>query len=187
MRKLKIQVQTTIDGYMAGTKGQESWTEVPFTEDVYAAMYAIMESVDCIVLGRNIADEFIAAWESRPEGEPEELIDWINNTSKVVISNTLTNSEWANTVVVRGDIVETVNRLKAQSGKDLIAYGGGTLVSSLIVNNLIDDLHLFVNPIAIGGGMPVFAHLDTSRRFRLVSVQPFDCGITALHHRPHTS
>jgi dihydrofolate reductase len=61
------------------------------------------------------------------------------------------------------------------------------LVSSLIANNLLDDLYLFVNPIAIGGGMPVFGNLDTGRRFRLVGAQPFDCGITALHYQPHAS
>jgi dihydrofolate reductase len=183
MRKFKLQVQTSIDGYMAGP----NWIEVPFTEDVYAYMDALAESVDCIVLGRTTAEGFIPAWESRPEDEPEALTDWINNTPKVVISNTLTTSPWENAVVADGGIVETVDQLKAQSGGDLIAYGGGTLVSSLIANNLLDDLYLFVNPIAIGGGMPVFGELDTGRRFRLVDAQPFDCGITALHYQPYAS
>lgn len=187
MRKFKLQVQTSIDGYMAGPNGQAGGMDVPFTEDVYAYMDALTESVDCIVLGRKTAEGFIPAWASRPEDEPEALIDWINNTPKVVISNTLTTSPWENAVVAGGGIVETVNQLKAQSGGDLIAYGGGTLVSSLIANNLLDDLYLFVNPTAFGGGMPVFGKLDTGRRFRLVGAQPFDCGITALHYQPHAS
>jgi dihydrofolate reductase len=112
MRKFKLQVQTSIDGYMAGP----NWIEVPFTEDVYAYMDALAESVDCIVLGRKTAEGFIPAWESRPEDEPEALIDWINNTPKVVISNALTTSPWENAVVAGGGIVETVNQLKAQSG-----------------------------------------------------------------------
>jgi dihydrofolate reductase len=89
--------------------------------------------------------------------------------------------------VLGGDLVETVKQLKAQAGGDLIAYGGGTLVSSLLANRLVDDLFLFVNPIAYGGGMPVFGDLDVNRRFRLVDAQPFDCGIVALHYQPQAS
>jgi dihydrofolate reductase len=187
MRRFKLQVQTSIDGYMAGPEGEPDWTSVPLTEDVYAYMYALMESVDCIVLGRKIADEFITAWASGLEDEPEALVDWINDTHKVVISNTLTSSSWENVDVASGDIVETVNRLKAQPGGDLIAYGGVALVSSLIANDLLDDLYLFVNPVAIGDGRPVFGDLDSHRRFRLAGAQPFDCGIVALHYQPHDS
>jgi dihydrofolate reductase len=187
MRKFKLQVQTSIDGYMAGPTGEEDMLGVPFTEDAYAYMNALNESVDCIVLGRKIAEAFVTTWASRPEGEPDALIDFINSTPKVVISNTLTTSPWENVVVAGGDMVETVNQLKAQPGGDLIAYGGGTLVSSLLANNLVDDLYLFVNPTAFGGGMPVFGQLDNPRRFRLVDSQPFDCGITVLRYQPHTS
>ncbi|MDX6237114.1 MAG: hypothetical protein QOG10_1929 [Kribbellaceae bacterium] len=84
----------------------------------------------------------------------------MNNTPKVVISNTLTESPWDNTVVAAGDLTETVNKLKDQQGGDMIAYGGGTLVSDLIAKGLLDELHLFVNPTAIGAGMPDFANLE---------------------------
>ena len=111
----------------------------------------------------------------------------MNNTPKVVISNTLTESPWENAVVAGGDLAETVNRLKAQPGGDMIAYGGGTLVRDLIAKGLLDELHLFVNPTAIGAGMPVFADLGAHQRLRLVAARPFDCGITALHLEPTRS
>lgn len=75
---------------------------------------ALTEPVDCIVLGRKLAEGFIPAWAAGPEGEDQESIDWMNNTPKVVISNTLTESPWENTVAAGGDLAETVNRLKAQ-------------------------------------------------------------------------
>jgi dihydrofolate reductase len=187
MRRFKLQVQTSIDGFMAVPEGEQGWISVPLSEDVYAYMYTLMESVDCIVLGRKIADEFITAWASGPEDEPETLVEWINDTRKVVISNTLTSSSWENVDVAGGDLVETVNRLKAQPGGDLIAYGGVALVSSLIANDLLDDLYLFVNPVAIGVGRPVFGDLETHRRFRLAGARPFDCGIVALHYQAHVS
>jgi dihydrofolate reductase len=129
----------------------------------------------------------LTAWASQPEDEPETLVDWINNAHKVVISRTLTDSQWDNVEVARGDIVESVDKLKAQSGGDLIAYGGVGLVSSLVANDLLDDLYLFVNPVAIGDGRPVFGDLDSHRRFRLVGAQPFGCGIVALHYQPNGS
>ena len=187
MRRFKLQVQTSIDGFMAVPEGEPGWTSVPLSEDVYAYMYALMESVDCIVLGRKIADEFITAWASRLEDEPEELVDWINHTHKVVISNTLTTSSWENVDLAGGDLAETVNRLKTQPGGDLIAYGGVTLVSSLIAHDLLDDVYLFVNPVAIGSGRPVFGDLATHRRFHLADAQPFACGVVALHYQRHAS
>ncbi|WP_433246975.1 dihydrofolate reductase family protein [Streptosporangium sp. CA-135522] len=187
MRKFKLQVQVSVDGYMAGPNGEMDWMTFPWTDDINAYIAALTESVDCIVLGRKLAEGFIPTWASQPEGEDKEAIDWMNNTPKVVISDSLTESPWENATVAGGDLAETVNRLKAQPGGDMITYGGGTLVSSLIAKGLLDELHLFVNPTAIGTGMPVFANIGAYQRLSLVTAQPFDCGITALRFEPKRS
>ncbi|WP_113698984.1 dihydrofolate reductase family protein [Nonomuraea lactucae] len=187
MRKFKLQVQTTVDGYMAGPNGEMDWMTFPWTDDINAYITALTQPVDCIVLGRRLAEGFIPHWASQPEGEDKASVDWMNNTPKVVISNSLTESPWDNAVVAGGDLAETVNRLKSQPGGDMIAYGGGTLVSNLIAEGLLDELHLFVNPTAIGAGMPVFGNPDAYQRLRLVTARPFECGITALHLEPERS
>lgn len=187
MRKFKLQVQTTIDGYMAGPNGEMDWLTFPWTDDINAYVGALTKPVDCIVLGRKLAEGFIPAWAAGPEGESQESIDQMNNTPKVVISRTLTESPWENTVVAGGDLAETVNQLKSQPGGDIIAYGGGTLASDLIAKGLLDEIHLFVNPTAIGAGMPVFGNPGVHQRLRLVGAQPFECGITALHFAPERS
>jgi dihydrofolate reductase len=187
VRKFKLQVQTSVDGYMAGPNGEMDWLTFPWTDDIGAYINAITEPVDCIVLGRKLAEGFIPAWAAGPEGEDQESIDWMNNTPKVVITNTLTESPWDNAEVANGDVAATINELKARPGGDMIAYGGGTLVSSLIAEGLLDELHLFVNPTAIGAGMPVFPDLDSHQRLRLVTAQPFGCGITAMHFEPNRS
>jgi dihydrofolate reductase len=178
MRTFKLQVQTTVDGYMAGPNGEMDWMTFPWTDDISAYIDALTEPVDCIVLGRHLAEGFIPTWAAQPEGETQE--------SMVVISNSLTESPWDNAVVAGGDLAETVNKLKAQPGGDIITYGGGTLVSDLIAKGLLDELHLFVNPTAIGAGMPVFPP-GAYQRLRLVTARPFDCGITALHFEPKRS
>ncbi|HZB31843.1 MAG TPA: dihydrofolate reductase family protein [Streptosporangiaceae bacterium] len=187
MRRLKLQVQITADGYMAGPNGEMDWMALPWTDDMNAYVNALYESVDRMVLGRRLAEGFIPAWEAGPEGETQESIDIMNNTPKVVISNTLTESPWKNAVVAGGELGQIVNRLKAQESGDLITFGGGTLVSSLIAEGLIDELHLFVNPVAIGTGMPVFPDIGTHHRLRLVTARPFECGITGLHYEPKGS
>jgi len=185
VRTFNLQVQTSVDGYMAGPNDEMDWMTLPWTDDINAYVSALTEPVDCIVLGRKLAEGFIPAWATRTEGEEQAFIDKMNNTPKVVISNTLTESPWENAVVSGGDLAEIVNKLKAEPGGDLIAYGGGTLVRDLIAKGLLDELHLFVNPVAIGDGMPVFPRLDDHQRLRLVTAQPFDCGITALHLEPN--
>ncbi|HEX6468831.1 MAG TPA: dihydrofolate reductase family protein [Streptosporangiaceae bacterium] len=187
MRRFKLQVQTTVDGYMAGPNGEMDWMTMPWTDDVGSYVDTLTRAVDCIVLGRKLAEGFIPAWAAGPEGESQESIDWMNNTPKVVISNSLEKSPWDNAVVAGGDLAETVNRLKAQPGGEMIVYGGGTLVANLIAEDLLDELHLFVNPTAIGTGMPVFPDRGAYHRLRLVAARPFDCGITALHLEPERS
>jgi dihydrofolate reductase len=187
VRTFKLQVQTTIDGYMAGPKGEMDWMTLPWTDDIGAYVTALTDPVDCIVLGRRLAEGFIPTWASQPASEPQEAIDKMNNTPKVVISNTLTESPWENAVVAGGDLTEIVNQLKAQSRGDIIAYGGATLVSSLISKGLLDELHLLVNPTAIGTGMPVFPNPGAYQQFRLITAHPFDCGITALKYEPQRS
>jgi dihydrofolate reductase len=184
MRTFKLQVQASVDGYMAGPDGEMDWLGTAWSDDVGAYATALTDDVDCIVLGRKLAEGFIPHWTARPDYEPDSAIDKMVNTPKIVITNTLTTSPWENTVVAGGDLVETINGLKAQPGGSIIAYGGGTLVAALIDNELIDELHVFVNPVAIGRGMPVFGHPDTYRQFRLLGAQPFECGITALKYTP---
>ena len=183
MRKFKLQTQVTVDGYMGGPNGEMDWMQFPWSDDLMAYVAALTEPVDLIVLGRKLAEGFIPHWATQPEYETQAAIDFMNNTPKVVITDSLTESPWENTVVAGGDLAETVAQLKAQPGGDIIAYGGSTLVTSLVAEGLLDELHLIVNPTAIGAGLPVFA-AGAYAKFDLVAAQRFDCGMLALHLEP---
>ncbi|AUS81117.1 deaminase [Actinoalloteichus sp. AHMU CJ021] len=184
MRRLKLQVQTTVDGYLAGPNGEMDWMTLPWSEDLNDYVKTLMAPVDHIMLGRHLAEGFIPTWAANPDGETEETVAWMNDTPKTVVSNTLTESPWENAVIAGGDLAAVVHRLKDEPGGDLIAYGGATLVSGLIGGGLVDEMHLLVNPVAIGAGLPVFPPLAEYQRLRLVTAQPFDCGITALRYEP---
>lgn len=183
MRNFKLQVQTTADGFMGGLTGELDWMTYQWSDDLNEYMDGLTKQVDTIIMGRKLAEGFIPHWASRPESETKETVDWMNNTPKVVLSRTLRESPWPN-ATVENDLVATVNRLKGGSGGDLIAYGGREIVSSLIGRGLLDDLHLFVNPVAIGQGLPVFPE-DSRQNLKLVDARTFDCGIAMLHFQPN--
>lgn len=179
MRKLKLQVQMTVDGYIAGENGEMDWTARDWDDKLKKYVGEITEPVDCIILGRKLAQGFIPYWASHPE---QEGADKFNGTNKVIFTKTLEKSEWDNTVLAKGDLVDEIAKLKKQGGKDIIAYGGATFVSALIKHGLIDEFHLFVNPTAIGNGMSIFKELDSKQKLILAKSTSFDCGIVVLNY-----
>ena len=181
MRKLKLQVQMSVDGYIAGLNGEMDFLVRNWDDELKKYVSEITEPVDCIVLGRILAQGFIPYWASNPQ---EEGADKFNSTKKVVFSKTLDKSEWDNTVLAKGDLVDEITKLKKQDGKDIIAYGGATFVSVLIKQKLIDEFHLFINPTAIGTGMTIFKELDSKQDLKLVKSTSFDCGIIVLDYVP---
>ena len=110
--------------------------------------------------------------------------DRYTTTPKIVFTRTINKSIWKNTEIANGELVDEINNLKNQEGKDIIAYGGGTFVSALLKNKLIDELHLFINPAAIGSGMPIFKELMETQKFITVNAIHFDCGIIVLVYKP---
>lgn len=180
MRKLKLQVQMSVDGYMAGLNGEMDWTNRNWDNKLKNYVGGLTEPVDCIVLGRKLAQGFIPYWASHPQ---EEGADKFNTTKKVVFTKTLEKSEWDDTVLAKGDLVDEILKLKRETGSDIIAYGGATFVSALIKHGLIDEYHLFVNPTAIGNGLPIFSKLNNKLDLALVKSTAFDCGIVILHYQ----
>ena len=171
----------TIDGFISGQNGEMDWMKFPWTEDITNYVREITETVDTIVLGRKLAEGFIPHWDNvaKDPNNPEyEGGIKYATTPKIVFTKTIDKSIWENTKVANGELVEEINRLKNQSGKDLIVYGGGTFVTALINEGLIDEFHLFINPTAIGNGMTIFKGLDKKLKMKLLTAKQFDCGIT---------
>ncbi|MGC2570778.1 MAG: dihydrofolate reductase family protein [Candidatus Nitrosopolaris sp.] len=105
-------------------------------------------------------------------------------TPKLFSQKTLKKSQWANTDIATGDITDEISNLKSLDGKDIIVYGGASFDSSLIRAGLIDELRLFIYPVAIGNGLTIFKDLDEIQAFNLVKSVVFDCGIIGLHYEP---
>jgi len=186
MRKLKLQMQMSLDGYVAGPNGEMDWMSWGWGDDIKAYVKELNAPIDTITMGRKLAEGFIPHWAAAvqtPEGNDEfsrKMVD----TPKVVFSKTLTESAWDNATVATGDLVEEIKKLKAAKGGDIITYGGAGFASSLIKAGLVDEYYLFVNPAAIGNGMPIFKLLAGKLGLKLVQAHPFEVGIVALKYVP---
>lgn len=188
MRKLKLQLQVTLDGFIAGTNGQMDWLIWDWDEELKRYVNGLTEPVDCIVLGRVLAQGFIPTWQQRAEDKDsaDAFSHKMVNTQKVVFTKKLeSTSGWKNTRLATEDLLKEIKTLKSQPGSDIIAYGGGTFVSGLIEHNLIDEYHLFVNPVAIGCGMPIFKQLREKLKLKLINATSFPCGIALLAYKPN--
>ena len=187
MRKLKLQVQMTVDGYIGGPNGEMDWLTFDWDDELKKYVAEITAAVDCIVLGRKLAQGFIPHWRAvAANPDNPEFTDGLKftNMPKVVFSRTLTKSEWPNTVLAVDDLASEIRQLKAQAGQDIMAYGGASFVSSLIKLGLVDEYHLFINPAAIGKGLPIFSESANSQELNLIRATTFSCGIAALHYTP---
>ena len=187
MRKLKLQVQITVDGFVGGPNGELDWMTFNMDDKILEYINSITDASDTILMGRKMTDGFVNYWTGvleNPESPEYAFARKMVDYPKVVFTKTLDESAWPNTVLAKGNIVEEVSHLKNQQGKDLIVYGGAGFVSSLIKQNLIDEYHLFVNPVAIGSGMTIFSHVGGKFRLKQVDVTPYVCSVTVHKYLP---
>jgi len=160
MRKLKLQMQMTVDGFVAGPEGQLDWMNFDMDEQLLHFINELIDTSDTILMGRKMTPGFITYWENVVDNQPQSpefpFAQKMVNTPKIVFSKTVQHIAGKNTRVENGDLVMAVNKLKNEEGKDILVYGGASFVASLIKHNLIDELNLFINPTAISNGLKIF-------------------------------
>lgn len=181
MRKLKLQSQISVDGFIARPEGELDWMTWNWDHELKKYVGDLHDSVDTILLGKKMTEGFISYWSdivtNKPGSAEYPFAKKILDIPKVVFAKTLGNYSWANTKLAKGDIVEEVIQLKKQSGKGMIVYGVSGFASSLIKNNLIDEYHLFINPSVLGKGLSIFSSVEDVRNLKLVQSKAFTCGI----------
>ncbi|MGJ4856874.1 dihydrofolate reductase family protein [Labrys sp. La1] len=192
MRKLKLEMQISADGFSSSQDGINDWMvwnwapDWGWDEELRRYHHDLNFSSDCILLSRVMAEEgFHQHWQTVAEDSASlqsSFAKAIGDMRKVVFSRTLTETRWANTEIARSGLSGEVTRLKQEPGKDIIVYGGPILVSSLAEAGLIDEFHFIVNPALLGSGKAVLGELRKTTRLRLIDARPFPCGVAVLHY-----
>jgi dihydrofolate reductase len=190
MRRLKLQVQMSIDGFVStGPNDEQHWVTWAWDE-IRPYVLGLLDSTDTILIGRKLAVDYIPYWQdvnTKPDDPMYEAALRIVRAKKVVFTKTLDKSDpiaigWDNTELAKGDLADEIKKLKDQSGKDIIVYGGSSFVSAIIKEGLIDEFHLFVNPVALGHGVPFFDQLENFQQLKLKKSIAYDCGIVMLNY-----
>jgi dihydrofolate reductase len=185
MKKLKLQMQVSLDGFNStGPNDEQKWVTWAWDE-IKRDVLSLANSCDIELIGRKLAVDYIPFWTealSQPESMMYEVAKIKAEQKKIVFSKILEKSIWENTELAKGNLKDEVDKLKNQSGKDLIVYGGSSFVANLVKERLIDEFHLFVNPIALGKGIPIFDKLEDWQQLKLIKSKTFDCGIILLHY-----
>lgn len=188
MRKLKLQMQISLDGSpQYGQNDEQQWVTWAW-EEIKEYVLNLANSCGTEIIGRKLAVDYIPYWAEtylQPESKMYEVAKIKAGQKKIVFSKTLDKSIWDNTELAKGDLVDEVNKLKKQNGKDIIVYGGTSFVSALISAGLIDEFHFFLNPVALGkNGIPVFDKLNSYKQLDLKNSIQYNSGIVLLHYEP---
>jgi dihydrofolate reductase len=185
MRTLRLQVQISVDGFVATKDGGLDWMTWNWDDKLKEYTSALNDPITTILLGKNMTEGFINHWSKvaeDPQNPEHEFGRQMIDTPKVVFSKTIKDSNWPNTIVAGGNLHEEIKNIKLSGIGDIIVYGGATFVSNLIRENLIDEYQLFINPVLLGSGMRIFDKLKGSQDLELKKATGFECGITVLHY-----
>ncbi len=178
-------MQMTINGYVAGPKGENDWMTWNKDDEFLEFLNSLIDSSDTLLLGRNLADGFINYWENTVKNRPDApYAKKIIDIPKIVFTKTLDKSTWNNTTLAKGNLAEEIANLKKQNGKDIIVFGGAGFVSSLIKEGLIDEYHLIINPTAMGNGMTIFNSLDRIQKLSPTQAKLYSGGKIVLSYKP---
>src|SRR5215213_4423997 len=175
MRKIVSGLFISLDGVV---EAADQWYLPYFNDEVDAVLDARMASTDTLLLGRRTYEEFAGYWPHQGSDVPSA--DQMNNTPKLVVSNTLDKVEWQNSTLIKGDVVGELTRLKQQPGKNIQIVGSGTLVRSLLRDGVLDELGLLVHPIVVGRGKRLFDDMAGQVGLKLVDAKTFSTGVLSL-------
>lgn len=172
----------SLDGYFDGPNGELDWHIVnkeflDYAEDM-------LNSVDVILFGR-LTYQLMASYWPTPEVKRNDPIiaEKMNNLPKIVFSKTLDKVEWENSTLIKGDLKETILKLKQQPGKDIVILGSGTIVSALTRLNLIDEYRFIINPIILGNGKLQFAGISDRKNLKLTDLKKLSTGVVILYYQ----
>ncbi len=188
MRKIIVLEFITLDGIMQAPGGPDEdtsgdfqyggWT-VPYFDDYSGKiMTEQMKQPFSLLLGRKTFEIFASYW-------PQHADVWpgVNDATKYVVSNTLSSSDWDNSVFLKDNIVRELKKLKAGNGPDMQVYGSGNLVQTLLKNDLVDELWLKIFPITLGAGKRLFDIGTVPIAFKLLECKTSPSGVIFANYK----
>jgi len=188
MRKIIAFMHISLDGFVAGLNGEMDWIKVD--EEIFDYVGKRISEGDTALYGRVTYQMMENYWHSaaeKPEATKHDIEHsrWYNNVHKIVLSKTMKGADLPNTEIISDNLSVRINEIK-QSGdagnKEILLFGSPTATHSLMQQGLIDGFWLFVNPIILGQGIPLFENSKDRIKLKLLNTRQFNCGVTELNY-----
>jgi dihydrofolate reductase len=185
MRKIILSMHVSLDGFVAGPKGEMDW--IKLDEELFELVGAFTSEADTALYGRvtwQMMDSYWPTAGDSPNASKHDVehSQWYNKVDKLVLSKTMKGKKADKTKFISDNVFSEINSFKQASGKNVMIFGSATAVHSLMEYNLIDEYWLFVNPVLLGQGIPLFANIKTRIDLKPLETKVFPCGVTALHY-----
>ncbi len=188
MRKIISFMHISLDGFVAGPNGEMDWIKV--NEEIFDYAGKRISESDTALYGRVTFEMMEIYWPTAADKPTASRHDmehskWYNKVHKIVLSTTMQEAGLTNTTIISGSLSERINEIK-QSGeggdKDILLFGSPAATQALMQLNLIDGYWLFVNPIILGQGIPLFTGIKNKTKLQLLNTHQFSCGVTELNY-----
>ena len=178
----------SLDGFVAGLNGEMDWIKVD--EEIFDYVGRRISDGDTALYGRVTFQMMESYWPTagdKPTATRHDIehSKWYAKVHKVVLSKTLKEADLTNTTIISDNLYDRINEIKQSrngGSKDILLFGSPTATHSLIQLNLIDGYWLFVNPIILGRGIPLFVDMKDKIKLNLLTTRPFTCGVTELNY-----
>jgi len=185
MRKIISFMHLSLDGFVAGPNGEMNWIKVD--EEIFDHVDKRISEGDTALYGRVTYQMMESYWPAQGDDPTASKHDiehskWYNNVHKVVLSKSMKGAALTNTTIISDNLSDRINEIKLQPGKDILLFGSPTATHSLMQQNLIDGYWLFVNPIILGQGIPLFAGIKDKIKLQLLTTRQFTSGVTELNY-----
>jgi len=185
MRNLIFFMHTSLDGFVAGPNGEMDW--IRFDDELFDFVATMTDKADTALYGRVTYEMMQGYWPTagdKPNAtkHDKEHAAWYKQVSKIVVSRTLSGEGLENTTVISDQLASKINAIKNKEGKDILIFGSPRASHSLLGLGLIDAFWIFVNPVLLGQGMPLFQNVTDKINLTLVESKLFSCGVIALHY-----
>ncbi len=185
MRRIKVVLHTTLDGFVGGPNGEMDWIQLD--DEMFDLVGNFTDESDTALYGRvtwEMMDSYWPTAAEKPNASKHDIehSQWYNKVNKVVLSKTMQGIQAGKTTFIAGNIAGKIQDLKQPTGKDILIFGSPTAVHALMEHNLIDDYWLFVNPIILGNGIPLFANIKDRIKLNHVTTKVFSCSVAGLHY-----
>lgn len=191
MRKLIVSMNITLDGFIAGPQQELNWHCEKWCEEMSQCLTATLSKAHTILLGRCTYETMAAFWPTQTNclHYPREDLAYavlMNTIEKVVYSNTINASSWNNTKFITAPLAASIKRIKNLSDTasgNIITYGSGKLVNRLMQLQLVDEYQLWLHPVMLGAGRPMFTSVKSYESLQLLSSKVFASGVVLLHYK----